>query len=66
MRIQVNGDTMELRDGTSLADLVEQLGLGGKRIAAEVNLEIVPRSEHGTLQLAEGDRVEIVHAIGGG
>ncbi|MFC6670424.1 sulfur carrier protein ThiS [Marinobacterium aestuariivivens] len=66
MRIQVNGDTMELRDGSSLADLVEKLGLGDKRIAAEVNLEIVPRSEHRSLQLSDGDRVEIVHAIGGG
>lgn len=66
MRIQVNGDTMELRDGSSLADLVEKLGLGDKRIAAEVNLEIVPRSEHHSLQLSDGDRVEIVHAIGGG
>ncbi len=66
MRIQVNGDNMELRDGASLAELVEQLGLAGKRIAAEVNLEIVPRSEHDRLSLNDGDRIEIVHAIGGG
>ncbi|GGO77811.1 sulfur carrier protein ThiS [Marinobacterium nitratireducens] len=66
MRIQVNGDNMELRDGASLAELVEQLGFAGKRIAAEVNLEIVPRSEHDRLSLNDGDRVEIVHAIGGG
>jgi len=66
MHIQVNGDTLELRDGASLAELVEQLGLAGKRIAAEVNLEIVPRSEHAALALKDGDRIEIVHAIGGG
>lgn len=66
MRILLNGDTMELRDASSLADLVEQLGLGGKRIAAEVNMEIVPRSQHATLRLNDGDQVEIVHAIGGG
>ncbi|WP_026291404.1 sulfur carrier protein ThiS [Marinobacterium rhizophilum] len=66
MRIVLNGDTMELRDASSLADLVEQLGLGGKRIAAEVNMEIVPRSQHATLRLNDGDQVEIVHAIGGG
>lgn len=66
MRIQVNGDNIELREGASLAELVEQLGLTGKRIAAEVNLEIVPRSEHAGLSLKDGDRVEIVHAIGGG
>ncbi len=66
MRIVLNGDTMELRDASSLADLVEQLGLGGKRIAAEVNMEIVPRSQHATLRLNDGDQIEIVHAIGGG
>jgi sulfur carrier protein len=57
---------MELRDESSLADLVEQLGLGDKRIAAEVNLEIVPRSQHAALRLNDGDQIEIVHAIGGG
>ena len=41
-------------------------GLAGKRVAVEVNLEIVPRSQHATRVLREGDRVEIVHAIGGG
>ncbi|UTW10718.1 sulfur carrier protein ThiS [Marinobacterium rhizophilum] len=66
MRIVLNGDTMELGDESSLADLVEQLGLGEKRFAAEVNMEIVPRSQHGTLRLSDGDQVEIVQAIGGG
>ncbi len=66
MRIVLNGDTLELPDDSSLADLVEQLGLGDKRIAAEVNMEIVPRSEHASLRLGEGDQIEIVHAIGGG
>ena len=41
-------------------------GLAEKRVAVEVNLEIVPRSRHATRVLGEGDRVEIVHAIGGG
>lgn len=66
MRIVLNGDTLELRDESSLADLVEQLGLGDKRIAAEVNMEIVPRSQHAALRLQDGDQIEIVHAIGGG
>ncbi|ANG61066.1 thiamine biosynthesis protein ThiS [Marinobacterium aestuarii] len=66
MRIVLNGDTMELRDDCSLADLVEQLGLVGKRFAAEVNMEIVPRSQHVALRLNDGDQIEIVQAIGGG
>jgi sulfur carrier protein len=46
--------------------LVENLQLNGQRLAIEVNLEIVPRSRYGEYQLADGDRVEIVNAIGGG
>ncbi|WP_290907033.1 sulfur carrier protein ThiS [Halomonas sp.] len=46
--------------------MVESLGLAGRRIAVEVNEEIVPRSEHAVTRLVEGDRVEVVHAIGGG
>lgn len=67
MQIQLNGEayTLTPRDRT-VADLVESLGLTGQRIAVEVNEEIVPRSQHGETRLAEGDRVEVVHAIGGG
>jgi len=46
--------------------LLEEMALTGKRLAVEVNLEIVPRSSHMTHMLRAGDRVEIVHAIGGG
>ena len=49
-----------------LAELVERLELTGRRLAVELNLEIVPRSQYAETQLADGDRVEIVHAIGGG
>lgn len=57
---------MQVPQNSTLQDLVEQLQLTGKRIAVEVNLEIVPRSQHSGYQLQPGDRVEIVHAIGGG
>lgn len=66
MKITLNGDDYEVPEACMAAALVEQLQLGGKRIAMEVNLEIVPRSEYATYQLYAGDRVEIVHAIGGG
>jgi sulfur carrier protein len=66
MHITVNGNTMELSEGTSMAGLIEQLELTGQRLAVEVNEELVPRSEFATHALGPGDRVEIIHAVGGG
>lgn len=66
MNIILNGQAHTLSDNTPLAQLIDSLGLAGKRIAIELNNTIVPRSTHSTTMLAEGDRVEIVHAIGGG
>lgn len=66
MQIQVNGEALEVKESATLADLTEQLQLTEKRIAIELNLEIIPRSEHAVTRLSSGDRVEIVHAIGGG
>jgi len=66
MNISLNGKTHSLADNSLLASLIDALELTGKRIAVEVNDELVPRSEHADCQLNEGDRVEIVQAIGGG
>lgn len=66
MRIQLNGEPFELPDGHSVANLLERLDLTGKRVAVELNLDIVPRSQHAATALSEGDQVEVVHAIGGG
>jgi len=66
MLIQVNGDNLEVQEGASVADLIAQLELGERRVAVELNLEIVPRSRHADTVLSQGDRVEVVHAIGGG
>ncbi len=66
MQITVNDKPLTLADDSSVLDLVEQLGLAGKRIAIEINEDIVPRSSYGTTTLKTGDRIEIVHAIGGG
>ena len=52
--------------GLTIAVLLEQLGIGQQRIAIELNRAVVSRAEYATVYLAEGDEVEIVHAIGGG
>ncbi|CAM3526405.1 sulfur carrier protein ThiS [Halomonas casei] len=66
IQIELNGEPHTLAAGLTAADLVEQLGLSGRRIAVEINEEIVPRSQHANTCLADGDHVEVVHAIGGG
>ncbi len=66
MKIYLNGEAREVPDNCTAAQLVELLGLRGRRIAMEVNLEIVPRSSYDSHLLSAEDKVEIVHAIGGG
>ena len=66
MHIQLNGESYELPAGQSVADLLQRLDLAGRRLAVELNREIVPRSQHAAVLLVEGDQVEVVHAIGGG
>ena len=66
MQIQLNGEPRDLATDLTVAQLVDTLGLTGRRIAVELNEDIVPKSEHEAVRLREGDRVEIVHAIGGG
>ena len=66
MDIQLNGDAKIIDEGLTAEALVVELGLTGKRLAMEVNREILPRSEYETYQFQPDDKVEIVHAIGGG
>jgi len=66
LHVQVNGETQELPDGSSLADLVEQLSLPAARVAIELNRSVARRQEWAATILQEGDRVEIVHFVGGG
>jgi sulfur carrier protein len=66
MQIQLNGCDFELPDGTTVADLLAAQDLLGRRVAVELNLDIVPRSQHASTVLKENDCVEVVHAIGGG
>jgi sulfur carrier protein len=65
-RITLNGAPHELAAGSTIARLLEDQGMAGRRVAVEVNQAIVPRSAHGQHELGDGDRVEIVHALGGG
>ncbi|MBK1873089.1 MULTISPECIES: sulfur carrier protein ThiS [Marinobacter] len=66
MQVQVNGEAMVLTKGATVSSLLEEMALTGKRLAVEVNEDIVPRSQHVEFTLNDGDRVEVVHAIGGG
>ena len=66
MNVIVNGQDQVLANSTTIADLLEAMELTGKRLAVEVNDEIVPRGNHATHTLSDNDKIEIVHAIGGG
>jgi thiamine biosynthesis protein ThiS len=64
--LTVNGDTMQAAAGITLAALIGRLELDTRKVAVERNLEIVPRSAYAATRLEAGDKLEIVHFIGGG
>ncbi len=66
MKILLNGQEKRLPGPITVAALLAEMGLAQRRVAVEINQEIVPRSRHAEMQLQEQDRVEIVNAIGGG
>jgi sulfur carrier protein len=66
MEITVNGSTRACPAPLPVSELLRQMALEGKKVAVERNGEIVPRSAHGSTLLADGDRLEIVAAVGGG
>jgi len=66
MQLTVNGADRQVPDGITVRDLVVHLGLEGGPVAIERNREVVPRAEHASAVLREGDVVEIVHFVGGG
>ena len=71
MHVTFNGTPLQLAAEDAahplmLAELLRRQGLGERRVAVEINRQIVPRSQHGTRTLAEGDIVELVQAMGGG
>lgn len=66
LTVTVNATEHQVEPGSVLEDLLAQLGMGGGRIAVEINGEIVPRSQFSSHAIEEGDKIEIVQAIGGG
>jgi sulfur carrier protein len=66
LNIIVNGDDKNIADGVFISDLISELGLKAERLAVEVNRRIVRRAEWPSTTLKEGDKVEIVHFVGGG
>jgi thiamine biosynthesis protein ThiS len=66
MRLTINGRDQVFADALSLAQLIEQLGMKGDRVAVELNREIVSRGQWSETSLKDGDRLEIVHFVGGG
>jgi thiamine biosynthesis protein ThiS len=64
--IRVNGEHRRVPSGISIAALLREIGLDPTRVAVERNLEIVPRSTLGEVQIEDGDALEIVHFVGGG
>jgi sulfur carrier protein len=66
MRVTINGDEQALESGLTLSDLVAARGAEPRRVAIEVNAELVLRADYGNTEIHEGDRIEIVTFVGGG
>ena len=66
MVVVLNGEERSCREGWTLADLVAELGFAGRRIAVEINRDIIPRDEYASYHLQSGDEIEVVHFVGGG
>ena len=66
MQIVLNGDSIETADGCTVETLLQQLGISRERVAVELNADIVPKSGYEKQLLSDGDKIEIVHFVGGG
>jgi sulfur carrier protein len=64
--VVINGQQRLVNQGTTVAGLIEELGLAGKPVAVERNRDVVPRALHASTVLAAGDRLEVVTFVGGG
>ena len=64
--VTINGEPRQIAEGSSIAAMIVDFGLDPKKVAVERNLEIVPRSTLGEVAVADGDKFEIVHFVGGG
>jgi thiamine biosynthesis protein ThiS len=66
MNVTVNGESRDIADGTTIEALIACLGFRERRVAVEVNCDVVPREQYGRRPLLPGDVVEVVHFVGGG
>ena len=66
MKIYLNGSLTEMPENSTVADILVLLDVVGRRVAVELNDNIVPKSQHSQVILQDNDKVEVVHAIGGG
>jgi thiamine biosynthesis protein ThiS len=66
VRVEVNGERRAVAAPCTIADLIDLLGLGGKRVAVALNRDVIVRSRYDQTPVAEGDRIEILEAVGGG
>lgn len=66
IHVTINGEARTISEGTTVAALIGELGLGERRVAVERNREVVPRAAHATTVVASGDRLELVTFVGGG
>ncbi len=66
MRLVVNGEERQVGSNTTIGELLASLGLTDTLVAVERNEEVIPRAQHANTRLAEGDRIEVVHFVGGG
>jgi sulfur carrier protein len=66
MQIVLNGDPVETADGCTVDSLLQQLGISRERVAVELNADIVPKAGYDKQLLSDGDKIEIVHFVGGG
>lgn len=66
MRLVLNGEPVELAEQSTVERLLQQLGIGRERVAVELNGDIVPKAGYETQLLSDGDKIEIVHFVGGG
>jgi len=66
VQIVLNGDSVETADACTVESLLQQLGISRDRVAVELNADIVPKADYGKRLLSDGDKIEIVHFVGGG
>ena len=66
MQLSINGDSRQVQDGSTIADLLEEMNLSPQQVAVEVNLQLIPRDDHREYRLANGDKMEVVTLAGGG